>query len=92
MASLFRPLRDSTRTLMHWNLLPTGRRGVVFSAVWAGMKPNTIPENDILHFNRRHPVDFLEPLSSPDEKFERICEVLSRTFGTAATFGGSAAE
>jgi len=48
------------------------------------MKPNTIPENDIRHSDRRHPVDFLEPLPSPDEKLERICEVLSRTFGWVA--------
>ena len=48
------------------------------------MKTHTIPENDIRHSDRRHPVDFLEPLPTQDEKLERICEVLSRTFGWVA--------
>jgi len=48
------------------------------------MKAHTHPENDIRHSDRRHPVDFLEPLPSPDDKLERICEVLSRTFGWVA--------
>ena len=47
------------------------------------MKIHTIPENDIRLSDRRHPVDFLA-LPSPDEKLERICEVLSRTFGWVA--------
>jgi hypothetical protein len=43
-----------------------------------------IPENDIRHSDRRHPVDFLEPLPTPDDQLHRICEVLSRTFGWVA--------
>ncbi len=40
-----------------------------------------LPENDIRHSDRRHPVDFLEPLPTQEE---RICDVLSRTFGWVA--------
>lgn len=50
----------------------------------AGMKTLPVPENDIRHSDRRHPVDFLEPLPAPDDKLERICKVLSRTFGWVA--------
>ncbi len=32
-------------------------------------------ENDIRHADRRHPVDFLEPI---DDGIDRICEVLRR--------------
>lgn len=45
------------------------------------MKTTTVPENDIRYADRRHPVDFIEPLPSPDDQLDRICEVLSRTFG-----------
>lgn len=45
---------------------------------------SAIPENDIRHSDCRHPVDFLEPLPTPDDHLERICEVLSRTFGWVA--------
>ena len=45
---------------------------------------HVLPENDIRHSDRRHPVDFLEPLPAPEEQLERICEVLSRTFGWVA--------
>lgn len=38
-------------------------------------------ENDILHADRRHPVDFIKPL---DTGIERTCEVLRRTFGWVA--------
>lgn len=38
-------------------------------------------ENDIHHADRRHPVDFLEPI---DDSIDRICEVLRRTFGWVA--------
>ena len=48
------------------------------------MKRLPIPENDIRYAERRHPVDFLEPLPTHDEQLERICEVLSRTFGWVA--------
>jgi len=48
------------------------------------MKTLPIPENDIHHADRRHPVDFLEPLPGPEDQLERICEVLSRTFGWVA--------
>jgi len=43
-----------------------------------------LPENDIRHSDRRHPVDFLEPLPSRKEQLDRICAVLSRTFGWVA--------
>lgn len=48
------------------------------------MKTIPLPENDIRLADRRHPVDFLEPLPSPDDQLQRICEVLSRTFGWVA--------
>lgn len=48
-----------------------------------GMK-TLLPENDIRYSDRRHPVDFLEPLPSREDQLERICEVLSRTFGWVA--------
>ena len=48
------------------------------------MKTIPVPENDIRHSDRRHPVDFLEPLPTQEEQLERICEVLSRTFGWVA--------
>jgi hypothetical protein len=48
------------------------------------MKTIPVPENDIRHSDRRHPVDFLEPLPAPEDQLERICEVLSRTFGWVA--------
>lgn len=48
------------------------------------MKAHTLPENDIRHSARRHPVDFLEPLPAPEDQLQRICEVLSRTFGWVA--------
>lgn len=41
-------------------------------------------DNDIRHAERRHPVDFLEPLSPESEIVHRTCEVLSRTFGWVA--------
>lgn len=41
-------------------------------------------ENDIRHSDRRHPVDHLEPLTTPEGQLQRICEVLSRTFGWVA--------
>ena len=41
-------------------------------------------ENDLRHSERRHPVDFLEPLPSQEDQLQRICEVLSRTFGWVA--------
>ena len=37
-------------------------------------------ENDSRHPERRHLVDFLEPLPKSSESPRRICEVLSRTF------------
>jgi hypothetical protein len=40
--------------------------------------------NDIRQADRRHPVDFLEPLSPPENSIQRVCEVLSRTFGWVA--------
>ncbi len=51
------------------------------------MKTILVPENDIRHSDRRHPVDFLEPLPAPEDQLERICEVLSRTFGWVAEAG-----
>ncbi len=48
------------------------------------MKTIPVPENDIRHADRRHPVDFLEPLPAPEDQLERVCEVLSRTFGWVA--------
>jgi hypothetical protein len=48
------------------------------------MKAHIHPENDIRHSDRRHPVDFLEPLPTPDDQLNRICEVLGRTFGWVA--------
>ena len=51
------------------------------------MKTNTLPENDIRHADRRHPVDFLEPLATADDGLQRICEVLSRTFAWVAEGG-----
>lgn len=51
----------------------------------AGMKTiSVLPENNIRYSDRRHPVDFLEPLPSREDQLERICEVLSRTFGWVA--------
>lgn len=51
------------------------------------MKTFTLPENDIRHADRRHPVDFFEPAANADDGIERICEVLSRTFGWVAEGG-----
>jgi hypothetical protein len=48
------------------------------------MKTHIHAENDSRHSDRRHPVDFLEPLPTPDDHLHRICEVLSRTFGWVA--------
>jgi hypothetical protein len=48
------------------------------------MKTIPVPENDICHSDRRYPVDFLEPLPASDDQVERICAVLSRTFGWVA--------
>lgn len=48
------------------------------------MKAATFPVNDIRHSDRRHPVDFIEPVPAPEGQLERICEVLSRTFGWVA--------
>ena len=48
------------------------------------MKTHLLPENDIRHADRRHPVDFLEPLPSREDQLQRICEVLSRTFSWVA--------
>ena len=48
------------------------------------MKTIPLPENDIRIADRRHPVDFLEPLPTPEDQLQRICEVLSRTFGWVA--------
>ncbi len=48
------------------------------------MKTYNLPENDIQHADRRHPVDFMEPLPSREDQLKRICEVLSRTFGWVA--------
>lgn len=48
------------------------------------MNANPSLENDLRHADRRHPVDFLEPLPSPDDSIERVCQVLSRTFGWVA--------
>lgn len=48
------------------------------------MKTLPVPQNDIRHSDRRHPVDFLEPLPTPDDQLDLICEVLSRTFGWVA--------
>ena len=45
------------------------------------MKAHIHPENDIRDSDRRHPVDFLEPLPNPEDQLQRICEVLSQTFG-----------
>ena len=51
----------------------------------AGMKTlPVLPANDIRYSDRRHPVDFLEPLPAPEDQLESICEVLSRTFGWVA--------
>jgi len=48
------------------------------------MKTQILLENDIRHADRRHPVDILEPLPTPEDQLQRICEVLSRTFGWVA--------
>ena len=48
------------------------------------MKTIALPQNDIRLSDRRHPVDFLEPLPTPEDHLQRICEVLSRTFGWVA--------
>lgn len=48
------------------------------------MKTIALPKNDIRLSDRRHPVDFLEPLPTPEDQLQRICEVLSRTFGWVA--------
>lgn len=48
------------------------------------MKAHATLDNDIRHSDRRHPVDFLEPLTTADHQLQRICEVLSRTFGWVA--------
>ena len=51
----------------------------------AGMKAiSVLPENDIRNSDRRHPVDFLEPIPTREDHLQRICEVLSRTFGWVA--------
>ena len=49
-----------------------------------GVKTIPHPENDIRLADHRHPVDFLEPLPSAEDGIQRICEVLSRTFGWVA--------
>ena len=36
-------------------------------------------ENDLRHMERRHPVDFLEPLPGGNESTRQTCEVFSRT-------------
>ncbi len=48
----------------------------------AGMKTHL--NNNIRHAEHRHPVDFLEPLPNDEGDVQRICEVLSRTFGWVA--------
>lgn len=48
------------------------------------MKTQILLENDIRHADHRHPVDILEPLPTPEDQLQRICEVLSRTFGWVA--------
>lgn len=49
------------------------------------MKTLPVPENDIRYADHRHPVDFLEPAPTlGEDQLERICEVLSRTFGWVA--------
>jgi hypothetical protein len=49
------------------------------------MKTLPVPENDIRYADHRHPVDFLEPEPTPEQRqLDRICEVLSRTFGWVA--------
>lgn len=48
------------------------------------MKTIQLPENDIRLADHRHPVDFLEPLPTSEDQLQRICEVLSRTFGWVA--------
>lgn len=48
------------------------------------MKTIALPPNDIRLSDRRHPVDILEPLPTPEDHLQRICEVLSRTFGWVA--------
>lgn len=53
----------------------------------ADMNTNTPLENDIRHADRRHPVDYLEPLPSVDDSIDRTCEVLRRTFGWVAEGG-----
>lgn len=54
------------------------------SARVAGVKTIALPKNDIRLSDRRHPVDFLDPLPTTDNHLQRICEVLSRTFGWVA--------
>jgi len=63
------------------------------SATLAGMNTNLYLENTICHADRRHPVDFLEPLPSPDDSVERVCQALSRYDGNGiggASHSGSA--
>lgn len=55
--------------------------------MFAGMNAIMPLENDIHHADRRHPVDILEPLSPSETSIQRICEVLSRTFGWVADGG-----
>lgn len=52
--------------------------------MFAGMNAIMPHENDIRYADRRHPVDFLEPLPTSEDQLQRICEVLSRTFGWVA--------
>ncbi|MDX2081377.1 MAG: hypothetical protein SFU53_11395 [Terrimicrobiaceae bacterium] len=43
-------------------------------------------ENDLRFADQRHPVDFIEPHppTAAEDQLQRICEVLSRTFGWVA--------
>lgn len=52
--------------------------------MFVGMNMLQHIENDICHADRRHPVDILEPLPTSEGQLQRICEVLSRTFGWVA--------
>lgn len=55
--------------------------------MFAGMDAPMPFENGIHGADRRHPVDFLEPLSPTETSIQRTCEVLSKTFGWVADGG-----
>lgn len=58
----------------------------VVSATFASVKTLHSLENDRQFADHRHPVDFIEPLppTPAEDQLQRVCEVLSRTFGWVA--------